>query len=214
MHAWTREEVKRAALGQLAEHGVEGLSLNAIAKQLGMTGPALYRYVGSRDELVANLVVDAWEDLSTALERAAEGKERAGGAARLRAIGLAYRAWAIEQPHRYRLATATPLGSGELAPERVIPAAGRGMNVILRAIADLPAKQRPTGVRPPKLKAQLELWGRRADQSYPPAVLLHGVVLWSRLHGLLMLELDGHLRSMGLGGDLLYEAELDALVGR
>jgi Tetracyclin repressor-like, C-terminal domain len=96
----------------------------------------------------------------------------------------------------------------------VIPAAGRGMNVILRAIADLPAKQRPTGVRPPKLKAQLELWGRRADQSYPPAVLLHGVVFWSRLHGLLMLELDGHLRSMGLGGDLLYKAELDALVGR
>jgi AcrR family transcriptional regulator len=40
---------------------VEGLSLNAIAKELGMTGPALYRYVTSRDELLVDLVVDAWE---------------------------------------------------------------------------------------------------------------------------------------------------------
>jgi AcrR family transcriptional regulator len=72
LRAWTREEIKAAALRQLAEHGVEGLSLNAIAKELGMTGPALYQYVTSRDELLADLVVDAWEELADALERAAE----------------------------------------------------------------------------------------------------------------------------------------------
>jgi AcrR family transcriptional regulator len=56
---WTRAEIKAAALRQLEEHGVEGISLNAVAKELGMTGPALYRYVSSRDELLAELVVDA-----------------------------------------------------------------------------------------------------------------------------------------------------------
>src|ERR671918_2689132 len=72
LRAWTREEIKAAALRQLEEQGLEGVSLNAIAKELGMTGPALYRYVASRDELLADLVVDAWESLAEALERAAE----------------------------------------------------------------------------------------------------------------------------------------------
>src|SRR5918997_7081359 len=72
LRAWTREEIKAAALRQLEEHGVEGVSLNAIARELGMTGPALYRYVGSRDELLADLVVDAWEGLADAIEQAAE----------------------------------------------------------------------------------------------------------------------------------------------
>src|ERR671919_2206558 len=134
LRAWTREEIKAVALRQLAETGAEGISLNAIAKQLGMTGPALYRYVGSRDQLLADLVVDAWEDLADALERSAEESSGLSAAKRLGAIGLAYRAWARAQPHRYRLAIQTPLGSGELAPERGIPAAPRGMAVILGAI--------------------------------------------------------------------------------
>src|SRR5438093_10194214 len=93
LRAWTREEIKTAALRQVAEHGVEGLSLNAIAKQLGMTGPALYRYVTSRDELLADLVVDAWEDLADALERAADENGGRSAAARLGAVGLAFPPW-------------------------------------------------------------------------------------------------------------------------
>lgn len=81
-----------------------------------MTGPALYRYVTSRDELLADLVVDAWEELADVLGRAAEDNAETSAAERLGAIGLAYRAWGTAQPHRYRLAIQTRLGSGELAP--------------------------------------------------------------------------------------------------
>ncbi|MFD1271356.1 TetR/AcrR family transcriptional regulator [Streptomyces kaempferi] len=69
--AQVREEVKAAALRQLAEGGPEALSLNAVAKQLGMTGPALYRYFANRDSLLTELVVDAYEALASALARAA-----------------------------------------------------------------------------------------------------------------------------------------------
>jgi AcrR family transcriptional regulator len=214
LRAWTREEIKAAAWRQLAEHGVEGLSLNAIAKELGMTGPALYRYITSRDELLADLVVDAWDALADAVERAAEENAGASAAKRLGAIGLAYRAWGTAQPHRYRLAIQTPLGSGGLVPERVIPPAQRGMAVILDAIEDLPDARKPKRELPAGLRAQLDTWTERVGaQERPPAILLRGVVFWSRLHGLISLELDRHLASMQLDPELLYRAELAELGG-
>ena len=212
LRAWTRGEIKSAALRQLADHGAEGLSLNGIAKELGMTGPALYRYVASRDELLAELVVDAWEELADTLERAAEARAEAPPAERLEAIGLAYRAWANAQPHRYRLAVQTRLGSGELAPERVIPAAQRAMAVTLDAIEGLPRPRKPTVEPPAELRAELETWTERVGgRPRLPAILLRGVIFWSRLHGLISLELDGHLASMQLNAELLYRAELAEL---
>jgi AcrR family transcriptional regulator len=212
LRAWTREEIRAAALRQLAERGVEGISLNGIAKELGMTGPALYRYVASRDELLADLVVDAWEELAEAVVRAAEENAEASAAKRLGAIGLAYRAWATAQPHRYRLAVQTQLGSGELAPERVIPASQRGMAVILDAIEALPAARKPRTKLPAELRAELDTWTERVGgHQRPPAVLLRGVIFWSRLHGLVSLELDRHLASMQLNPELLYRTELAEL---
>jgi AcrR family transcriptional regulator len=215
LRAWTLEQIKAVALRQLADHGVQGLSLNAIARELGMTGPALYRYVASRDELLAELVVDAWEELAEAIERAAEKQRDASGPKRLAAIGLAYRAWAIAEPQRYKLAIQTPLGSGELAPERVIPAAQRSMAVILEAIEALPKVSRPKQEPPADLRAELEAWTRRVGgEELAPATLLRGVVFWSRLHGLVSLELDHHLASMQLNPELLYRAELAELGGQ
>jgi AcrR family transcriptional regulator len=213
--AWTRGEIKAAALRQLAAHGAEGLSLNAIAKELGMTGPALYRYVASRDELLADLVVDAWEELADALERAAAGNAEASPAERLQAIGLEYRAWGTAQPHRYRLAMQTRLGSGELAPERVIPAAQRAMAVILDVIDGLPRPRKPAPEPPAALRTELETWTERAGGvPRPPAILLRGIIFWSRLHGVISLELDGHLASMQLDAELIFRAELAELGGK
>jgi AcrR family transcriptional regulator len=213
--AWTRDEIKASALRQLAERGVEGLSLNAIAKELGMTGPALYRYVSSREELLADLVVDAWEELADTLERAAEESARASAGERLAATGLAYRAWGTVQPHRYRLAIQTRLGSGELAPDRVIPAAQRAMKVILDAIEDLPKARKPKEELGAELHAELDAWTERVGgQQRAAAVLLRGVLFWSRLHGLISLELDHHLASMQLDPELLYRAELTGLGGQ
>ena len=69
--AQVRGEVKQAALRQLAESGPAGLSISAIGKQLGVSGPALYRYFASRDELLTELVIDAYHDLADALRAAA-----------------------------------------------------------------------------------------------------------------------------------------------
>src|SRR3954464_5554675 len=62
--AQVRTEIKQRAWEQIATAGASALSLNAIAKQMGMSGPALYRYFGGRDGLITELVRDAYRSLA------------------------------------------------------------------------------------------------------------------------------------------------------
>jgi hypothetical protein len=101
-----------------------------------------------------------------------------------------------------------------LVAERVIPAAQRGMAVLLDAIEDLPDARKPKRGLPADLRAQLDTWTERVGgKQRPAAVLLRGVVFWFRLHGLISLELDRHLASMQLDPELLFRAELAELGG-
>ena len=65
-------EIKAVARAQMAAEGTAGVTLRAIAREMGMTAPALYRYFGSRDELVTALVTDAYDALADAMEVAVE----------------------------------------------------------------------------------------------------------------------------------------------
>jgi AcrR family transcriptional regulator len=65
--AQVRREAKQAALGQLEQSGPAGLSVSAIGKELGVSGPALYRYFASRDELLTELIIDAYDDQAQVL---------------------------------------------------------------------------------------------------------------------------------------------------
>ncbi len=64
----TLEEIKSTAWKQAAEQGAASLSLRAIAREMGMTAPGLYRYYKDRDALVTALLMDAFDSFSTALE--------------------------------------------------------------------------------------------------------------------------------------------------
>ncbi len=216
LRAQTLAEIKQHALEQIARDGVEALSLTGVAKAMGMSGPALYRYYASREDLLAVLVGEAWEALAGALEAAAHGARRRSPAARFRAVAEAYRAWALEQPHRYRLALETGYGSGRFAPEAVLPAAGRAMVVLLDAVADLgplPAP-RPGAIR--ALDTQLERWiaARAHRDDLPPAAFELAVLAWTRLHGTVSLELGGVFESMGLDPALLHRAEVEHLLAQ
>ena len=69
--AQVRHEVEQAALAQLARAGPAAVSISAIGNQLGSSGPALDRYFAARDELLTELVIDAYHDLANALSAAA-----------------------------------------------------------------------------------------------------------------------------------------------
>ncbi|MGW4790932.1 TetR family transcriptional regulator [Nonomuraea sp. NPDC004297] len=49
-----RREIKRVARARLAPGDDWTLSLTAVARHMGMTGPALYKYFAGRDDLLAD----------------------------------------------------------------------------------------------------------------------------------------------------------------
>jgi len=188
-------EIKDRALAQLAAGGAAALSISAIAKELGVSGPALYRYFPSRDALLADLIVDAYGDLAEALDRAAPG---------LPALAAAYRSWALAQPHRYRLLYGAPLPGYDAHDQRLVTAAQRAMNVLVARIEPGPEPD-------DRLAGQLRAWAGRSGTDADPATALRAVTAWSRLHGAVSLEIEGNYASMGIDPELLFAAEVEAL---
>jgi len=207
--AQVRDEVKQAALLQLAESGPAGLSISAIGKQLGVSGPALYRYFASRDELLTELVIDAYHDLADALTDAARHAPGLHPRARLEDIARAYRSWALAQPHRYRLLFGPPLPGYNAHAQRLVEAAQASMNVLLGVLRQLGDR---TGNPPAEpLASQLLALARTYGPGVDAAIALRAINIWSRLHGLVSLEIAGNFASMDIDPGHLFEAELVTL---
>ncbi|WP_197048886.1 TetR/AcrR family transcriptional regulator [Streptosporangium roseum] len=198
-----RAEIKEHAWEQIATTGATALSLNAIAKQMGMSGPALYRYYASRDELITELIRDAYRSLADTLRSAS----LAG--ADLAALAHAVRGWALEHPQRYLLIYGTPV-PGYHAPDDITLISSEIMAILLDACAVLPSDSPAT-----PFDAHLADHRDWADgHPAPPAVLHRALSFWTRLHGVLSLELAGHFTGMGFDPALLFAAELETLTER
>jgi AcrR family transcriptional regulator len=207
--AQVRREVKEAALVQLAQAGPAGISVSAIGKQLGVSGPALYRYFPSRDELITELVIDAYHDLGDALSAAAGQVRGQDPAARLADVGRAYRSWALAQPHRYRLLFGPPLPGYDAHAARLVDASEAAMNVVLGIVRELGDR---IATQPPQpLAGQLADWAQPHDPGAGPAAALSAVLAWSRLHGIVSLEIAGNFASMGIDPGQIFEIQLATL---
>lgn len=199
--AQVRAEIKEHAWEQIATAGASALSLNAIAKRMGMSGPALYRYFASRDDLITELIREAYRSLAGTLRSAsATGAGLAG-------LAHALRGWALEDPQRYLLIYGTPV-PGYHAPEDITAISAEIMTALLDACAELT----PDG---PATPFSTHLAGHRgwaSDHPAPPAALHRALAVWTRLHGLLSLELAGHFDGMDFDPALLFGAELEDLL--
>ncbi|MGW7254773.1 TetR/AcrR family transcriptional regulator [Streptomyces sp. NPDC054834] len=200
--AQVRTEIKERAWEQIAAAGASALSLNAIAKRMGMSGPALYRYFDSRDELITELVRDAYRSLADTIRAASEiGTD-------VSTLAHALRGWALADPHRYFLIYGTPV-PGYHAPDDITAIASEIMAALLDAFAALPSDGPAT-----PFDAHLEGHRDWADgHPAPPAALHRALSFWTRLHGVLSLELAGHFTGMGFDPAQFFAAELDDLAG-
>jgi AcrR family transcriptional regulator len=212
--AQVRDEIKEHAWEQIAMAGATALSLNAIAKQMGLSGPALYRYFAGRDELITALVRDAYRSLADTLRATVASdsgaSELPSGTRDLAALAHALRDWALADPHRYFLIYGTPI-PGYHAPDDTTAIAAEIMATLLDACAALPAV--PGDAAPGSFDAHLadhRQWA--GDHPAPPAVLHRALTFWTRLHGVLSLEAAGQFTGMGFDPARYFAAELDDLL--
>ncbi len=203
--------IKRLALEQLREAGAGRISLNEIARRLGMTGPGLFRYVQSRNDLLTELVVDAYSDLGDALWESVTDTADQPVAERLRAHAAAYRAWALANPHRYALLFGSPVPGYDAPADRTQPAAIRALASTFAIAAGRSGADGDSTNDP--LAAALRDWA--TDHDLPPLTfgwLRQGILGWTRLHGVLSLELEGHFRFGLPDPAVIYESEVDELI--
>ena len=132
----SRERIEAAIIEigrqHLVTEGAAGLSLRAIARDLGMVSSAVYRYVASRDELLTLLVVDAYTELADAVDGAATQSD---WRARIRAIAHATREWAIDQPARWALLYGSPVPGYHAPAERTVGPGTRVVGALFAAVA-------------------------------------------------------------------------------
>lgn len=209
MREGTREEIKGLARQQMAASGTASVSLGAIARAMELVPSALYRYYASRDELITALIIDAYEALAKALNAAAATHPADKYAARLLAASQAYRAWAVAQPVDFLLIFGNPI-PGYVAPfEQTAPAAIQVFNAFLGIMQEAyaagildPSAAHRLAAAPIDPERTIAKWHPGID----PLVNYSGIACWSKLHGMVMLELTGHL-APGLDVATFYHSE-------
>jgi len=222
VRAETFLEIKQTARRVLVDRGVDGLALRAVAREMGLTAPALYRYFTSREDLVEHVVADLYGELVDVLEAARDAARPSTPAVQLLETARAFRGWATTHHAEFGLL----FGS---AAERVIDPAE------LHGDGDRPAQvagQRFGGVfaelvariyleqgfevpadddLEPALQIQLRTWCATLPVALPLGVMAVFLSCWIRLYGMVCMEIFGHLRFALENPQPMFEAELRSL---
>jgi AcrR family transcriptional regulator len=209
------KEIRDAARARLGLEGPAGLSLRAVARDLGMVPSALYRYYESRDALLTALIIDAYRDVGEAARQADASVDDQDFARRWLTTTRAVRAWALAHPQEWALIYGSPV-PGYRAPSDTVAAAlvvtstlghilGQAQRAgRLRPIGDLPI---PADLSP-DLEAMALLTG-----TVPEPVGVASVVAIGYVIGAISLELFGQYDNAIEARSSLWDAAM-TLVAR
>jgi AcrR family transcriptional regulator len=203
-------EITAAARRQLAEVGSTGLSLRAVARELGMASSAVYRYFKSRDELLTALIVEAYDAVGDAAEAAA--RDTTGPATdRFLAVAVAIRRWAVEHPHDYALIYGSPV-PGYSAPTDTVTPAIRVSLAALGVFSDgVASGEVSTGGSASVPGSVSDAFGRlraEAGDSLSDDVLTRMLLAWTAMFGTISFELFGHLHGMVEDYETFFEHQM------
>ncbi|WP_344317140.1 TetR/AcrR family transcriptional regulator [Acrocarpospora pleiomorpha] len=207
----TVEEIKQRAFELVDAGGVTEVTIASVGKAMGMSPPALYRYFPSRDALLEALVVDAYADLGSTVASAARSGAEQDAPARVVLIAQAYRHWALAHPRRYAMLF-SDRSPGAQDPPDGITAFNQAMLALLPALGEIAPPSAADAATP--LEEALLRWAQEigAPADIPLAALRLGVLGWSRIHGLISLEIAGAFDSMGMDAGLLMAAEIETVI--
>jgi len=203
-------EILEAARIHLARDGAAALSLRAVARDVGMVSSAVYRYVPNRDALLTMLIIEAYNGVGEAVEKAETRVPRSDHLARFLAACHATRAWALARPQEYALIFGSPV-PGYAAPTDTIGPASRVPVVlftVLRDLADAGLAPSASEVSSP-VSAAVAPIREYVGGTISEDLLLRGMAAWSGLFGCVSFELYGHLHNVIASGASARKAYFD-----
>lgn len=208
--AATVQEIKQVARQLLVSQGTQALSLRAIARAMGLTAPALYRYFDGHEALVGALVGDLYDELCDAMlaeqqtlaapGETADANQRAFDAGcRLMLAACTFRTWSVTHPAEFGLVFGTPIPGVDLNDDDS-PACqgGRRFGLLFAALflqlwAAKPFPVADVTELDPRLIPQIEAYRERLGIDLPVPVVWVFLSCWARLYGLITMEVFGHL---------------------
>ncbi|MGW3467109.1 TetR/AcrR family transcriptional regulator [Saccharopolyspora sp. NPDC000995] len=217
LRAATHLEIRQHARALLVGYGRDAVTLRAIARELGITAPALYRYYESREALLRQLCDDICADLATELHAALEP---AGGEfpESIFAVCRGFRRWALAHPEEFALVFATP--EGEEGKRQLDQFAGVFLGIVGPFLVEGVMKTEPgLPFELPDLSEQQEALAAALSTEgteVPPGALRPDAVYfllrwWVRLYGYVALEVFGRFPLDPMYADRLFDSMLDEL---
>jgi AcrR family transcriptional regulator len=211
--AETVAEIKQAALRQLVEAGPGGFSLRGVARAVGMTVQSLYHYFANRDALLTALVVDAHHSSADAAQAAVDASRGRPPHERRLAACQAFREWALANRPAFLLLYGTPVPGFTPLPESDV---GQAAWRLGRAFAEVvfdgwtPAQLAAVPVGAGLADADL---GEMAHgkTALPVGAAELFIELRARMHGLVTLELLGHLHPFNEHGAAFFGAAINRM---
>ncbi|WP_433497267.1 TetR/AcrR family transcriptional regulator [Sphaerimonospora sp. CA-214678] len=191
-------EITDIARRHLATHGAAGLSLRAVAREMGMASSAIYRYYPSRDDLLTALIIDGYNAIGEAVEKAEAARPREDFTGRWLAACHAVRDWALAHPHEYALLYGSPV-PGYRAPQDTIEPASRDTIVYGRIVSEAHRAGRlsppPICPQPPAILSTDLDAVRALMPGVPDDVAARAVIAWTDLFGMVGFELFGQFNN-------------------
>ena len=199
--AQAREELMAQILdiarSYLGTEGAAGISLRAIARDMGMVSSGIYRYVPTRDALLTLLITDAYNSLGVSAAKSEKAIPRKDRQERFLAIAHAARNWALNHPHEYALIFGTPVPGykapeATIAPATIIP---QLLTVILRDTKKAGQSKSSTKVSE-LVSSSVAPLQKKLAQDLPAELILRGLNAWSSMFGAISFEIFGHTHNV------------------
>ncbi|MFI1483106.1 TetR/AcrR family transcriptional regulator [Streptomyces sp. NPDC020747] len=206
------QEIEDTSFAIIDADGVQALSIAALARSMAMSAPALYRYFPSRDALVAHLETASYQQLAAAMSQAVEGSRKAPRT-QLRQVVTAYRDWALRYRRRYGMLFGERAGAlpGKATTQTPLDQAMAMLVDMLVALQDTASADSTSGDR--TLDGQLRRWARSQERpDTPPGVARAAILIWTRVHGIVSLELTGVFDNQAVEAQRLIDLEIDSAV--
>lgn len=199
VRAATMAEITQTARRILVEEGPEALTLRAIAREMGMTAPALYRYFPSRGELLQHLVGELFVELNEELHRGIKAVPPGDMRSKFMAAGTGFRSWALAHKREYALLFGNPFPTMDDVdkPDFASESGNRFGLTFLHLFAELwnkhPFPIAEEDAIEPRLRDQLAAYRDSVAPDLPLGCVLAFLQCWVRLYGAVSLEVFGHV---------------------